>query len=309
MVYFDEGELTDLALGNHQVEELLDLNAVDLAVDDFELAQLVRNVLEEERLESLDREGINLVALVDDALEVFDIDEAVEDRRELVASQPAVIEERSAHQAVIDKLTGFSDALTLALVQGVVLEAQSLPVDLFENRKEQLVLLHTHLQVLVNRVRRLHMGNVAHLEFFVCLHALDELVCLRLDRAVVFTGRALEQTLQFVFGLAGQGHLLFSSTLCFLQLLKDALLEGHFDQVLLSHVSDLIREVKHGRHVVVRDLQVDQIRNFREILHVLVHLVNGLLTLSLMALVSAVNRQDTLHVLAIVLTLPSHVQE
>lgn len=50
MVHFDQGERPDLTPIDHQVEKLLDVPAVELAVDDLQFRELVRNVFREQRL-------------------------------------------------------------------------------------------------------------------------------------------------------------------------------------------------------------------------------------------------------------------
>ena len=61
--------------------------------------------------------------LVDDRFEVFDEGKSFENRRELVASQTTVVEKNSVHMLVIDELTSFCDAVTLSIIEYIVLQA------------------------------------------------------------------------------------------------------------------------------------------------------------------------------------------
>ena len=50
----DECKFSDLAPLNHQVQQLLNLHAVNLAVNYLQFAQLMRDVFHEKRLHALD---------------------------------------------------------------------------------------------------------------------------------------------------------------------------------------------------------------------------------------------------------------
>ena len=101
---------------------------------------------------------------------------------------------------MIDKLASFGNALTLTIVEFVVLQAERASIDLLEDGKHKLVLLHTPLKVL----HRWIVGNefvIAHvplLKLLIILHPLNEFLRFRLNRGVVFIARPLEQALKLI---------------------------------------------------------------------------------------------------------------
>ena len=74
--------------------------------------------------------------LVDDRLEVFDKCKTFENCGKLVSRQATIVEENTVHMLVIDKVTGFCDALTQSIAESIVLQAKRLHINLLKYRKE-----------------------------------------------------------------------------------------------------------------------------------------------------------------------------
>lgn len=102
VVHLDEGERSDLAPLDHQVEQLLDLHTVDLAVNQLQVAELVRDLLHEKRLEVRHGQRVYLVSLVDHRFEVLDARQTFQDSRKFVPRKAAIVEQNLVELPVVD---------------------------------------------------------------------------------------------------------------------------------------------------------------------------------------------------------------
>ena len=160
---------------------------MDLAVNDLQLVKLVGDSAKEESFQLLNRQGVDLILLVDYRFEVFEAGEAFQNRGKVVSREATVAEADPVDLSVIERHTGCCDALALALPKDVVLQAECLPVDLLEDWKWQTVILLALIVVLedgVVFVLLLVLNDVLNIPLFILLemlHLLDKCVCFPLD--------------------------------------------------------------------------------------------------------------------------------
>ena len=181
---------------------------------------------------------------------------------------------------MIDELASFGDALTLPIVEFVVLQAERASIDLLEDGKHKLMLLHASLKVLHRGIvgNEFVITHVPLLKLLIILHPLNELLRFRLNRGVVLVARPLEQALKLILLLPRERFILHPVSFVFrvLQSLGEAFLDGNLDQVLLCHLLDCICKVKHCRQLLRLVLQVDHVGDLREVLRILIDLVDRL---------------------------------
>ena len=155
---------------------------------------------------------------------------------------------------MVNKVTRLRHPLALPITQHVVLQAQRLPVDLLEDRKEQIMLFQALLEVLKGRVVTVFDVHVSHLKLLVVVHPLDELVSLALNRAEIFITRPLKETLQLVFGRIRQVDLLCICICIFLfsffHFLLQAVPELNLHQLLLCFLLYSGCKVKHHGQII-----------------------------------------------------------
>ena len=125
-----------MALFNHQVEQLLNLVAMNLAINYLQFSQLVWDVFTEKRLQTLNRKCVDLIALVNDRFKVFDGCEALENHGESISRQTTIVEKSSVHLSMINVIACFAQPLTLSIAQHVVLQTQRFSVYFFKNWQE-----------------------------------------------------------------------------------------------------------------------------------------------------------------------------
>ena len=94
---------------------------------------------------------------------------------------------------VIDKVTGFCNALTLSIAKNIVLQAKCLHINLLKYRKKQCSFFLTFLVVfhcgVTSVVAFIH---VPLLEFLIVLHSLYKVVCFQLHSIFLIVTGTLE---------------------------------------------------------------------------------------------------------------------
>ena len=166
---------------------------------------------------------------------------------------------------MINKLASLGNTLALTIVEFVVLQTKRAPIDLLENGKQKLMLLHTPPKVL----HRWIVGNefiiltqVPLLQLLIIFHPLNEILRFRLNRGMVLVARPLEQALKLILLLTRQ------------RLILEAFIDDILSQVLLCHLLDCVCKGKHCRQFLLLALQVNQVSDLREVLRILVDLVD-----------------------------------
>lgn len=241
---------------------------------------------------------IDLVALVDDRLKVFDLDEAFEDGRKLGPCEPTIVEQRAVHRSVVNEFARFCQTLTLAIADHIVLQAERLPVYFVQYRQEQVMSLLTLGEVLDHRVCRIFLTGVTFFHLLIVLHSFDELISFLLDSTHIFVTRALEETLKFILVSVGQSRLSCPFLMRLIKLLPHAIPELLLDEVLQSLMLDRVRKSKHRRHVgFVGVAEIDVVCDLAKVLRVLVDLLQRVGAFVLVAPMRLVHRDDAFHVL------------
>ena len=181
---------------------------------------------------------------------------------------------------MIDKLTSFSDALTLPIVEFVVLQAKRASIDFLEDGKQKLMLLYALLKVLHRWIvgNELVITHVPLLKLLIILHSLNELLRFLLNRGVILVACPLEQALKLIILLPRERFILHpvSFVLRVLQSLGEAFLDGNLHQVFLRFLLDCICKEKHCRQLLRLVLHVDHVGDLREVLRILINLVDRL---------------------------------
>ena len=93
---------------------------------------MVRDAFFEERSQLLETESIQRVSFVDDRFEVLDLGKAFKHHGELVSSDSTVVEENTIYDLVIEALASCGKTSTIAIAQQIILQTQSLLVDLIQ---------------------------------------------------------------------------------------------------------------------------------------------------------------------------------